>query len=297
MAVTAHWQASIGVAIVMLFGFVASVCAQAPSEWHASAWQLWRIGVDGTDLTPLDTTPDTRCGSPDWSPDGKWIAYDVLAESGQGFQTAVVGADGTGRRIVLRGSIPTWSPDGELIACQSAGIQIVNADGSGAEKLLASAHSLRWLPDGSGIAAGVGPQLLVFDLANGSQQPLFTAPQAISHGYGISSDGRRYAFGTLTRGLYVATLDDADQLISMKNVVPSGTVYHTSWAPDNRRVVFAWRPAHGDLTQLYTIDVDSAEPPQLLPGIDTSHQNVNPDWSPDGRTIVFSVPAPMSASQ
>lgn len=296
MATMADRRMAIKSAIVLWLSIVSPVCAQAPSEWFASAWQLWRIDADGTDLAPLDVTPNVRCGSPDWSPDGQQIAYDVLGESGGGYRTAVVNVDGSGRRFVARGSIPTWSPDGELIACQAAGILIVNADGSGPEKLLASAHSLRWLPDGRGIAAGIGPQLLVFELESGTQRLLFTAPQAISHGFGISSDGRRYAFGTLTGGLYVATLDDHDKLRSMKNVVPSGTVYHVSWAPDNKRVVFAWRPAPGDLTQLYTIDVDASDPPALLPGIDTSHQNVNPDWSPDGRTIVFSVPAPLSPS-
>jgi Tol biopolymer transport system component len=253
-------------------------------------------GVDGKDLAPLDVTPGIRCGSPVWSPEGKSIAYDVLAESGQGYQTAVVNADGSGRRFIARGSIPTWSPDGKLIACQAAGILIVNADGSGAERLLASSHSLRWLPDGRGIAAGIGPQLLVFDLETGNQRLLFTAPQAISHVFDISSDGRRYAFGNMNRGLFVAALDEEGKFQSMKNVVSSGTVYHVSWAPDNRRVVFAWRPAPGDLTQLYTIDVDASAPPKLLPGIDTSHQNVNPDWSPDGETIVFSIPAPLATA-
>lgn len=296
MAVAARGRTTFILMISMQLGVAVSACAQAPSEWYASAWQLWRIGVDGKDLVPLDTTPGVRFGSPDWSPDGKQIAYDCLKQGGQVYETAVINADGTERRLVARGSIPTWSPDGELIACQAAGILIVNADGSGEEKLLASAHSLRWLPAGRGIAAGIGPQLLVFDLGTGDQRRLFTAPQAISHGFGISSDGRRYAFGTLNRGLHVATLDDEDLLLSMKNVVPAGTVYHVSWAPDNRRVVFAWRPAPGDLTQLYTIDVDASDPPKLLPGIDTTHQNVNPDWSPDGKTIVFSVPAPLSAS-
>jgi Tol biopolymer transport system component len=72
--------------------------------------------------------------------------------------------------------------------------------------------------------------------------------------------------------------------------VKKGTAYHASWAPDGQRVVFAWQPTPAALTQLYTLDVDSTDPPKLLPGIDTKHANVNPSWSPDGKSIVFSRP-------
>jgi Tol biopolymer transport system component len=268
--------------------------AQAPEEWHASAWQLWKIDVDGTGLMPLDTTPDCRCGSPDWSPDGSQIAYDVLDDTGGGYQTAVIQADGSNRRIVTRGSIPTWSPDGKLIACQSGGIRIVNADGSGPEVLPGSAHSLRWSPDGNSIVAGIGNRFLVFDLATGKQDMLFVSRSMISHGFGISPDGRRYCFGSPRAGLHVAELDEQLKLVAIRPIVATGTAYHASWAPDGRRAVFAWRPKAGDLTQIYIVDDDGNNPPRLVPGIDVTHQNVNPDWSPDGNSIVFSSPAPLS---
>lgn len=275
----------------------ASVPAQSPTEWHASAWQLWRIDIDGTHLAPLDTTPNSRCGSPDWSPDGKLIAYDVLDQRDGVYQTAIVDADGSNRRLLTDGSIPTWSPDGTLIACQSGGIRIINADGTGEETLIASAFSLRWLPNGREIVAGLGRRILSFDLASGMQQLKFNAPQAISHGFGISVDGRRYALGTLNSGMYVVDANDQSSIVATNNVVPSGTVYHTSWAPDGKRVVFAWRPTPEELTQIYTLDVDTNEAPKLLPGLDVAHQNVNPDWSPDGRTIVFSLPVAFTADR
>src|SRR5262245_21969137 len=39
-------------------------------------WELWTINVDGTGLKQLIASPGFRHGSPDWSPDGKWVAYD-----------------------------------------------------------------------------------------------------------------------------------------------------------------------------------------------------------------------------
>ncbi|MEX2092657.1 MAG: hypothetical protein WD971_08265 [Pirellulales bacterium] len=274
---------------------VAPAAAQSPGEWQASAWQLWRIDVDGTNLEPLDTTPDDRCGSPDWSPDGKIIAYDVLSDSGGSYQVAVIRGDGTDRRLIARGSIPTWSPDGKLIACQGNGIQIMNADGSGYETRLGSAFSLRWSPRGNAIIAGIGNSLLLLDLATGKQQNLLSSTKTISHGYGISPDGLRFCFGSPSDGLSVAELDDQTMQVTTRQVVGTGTAYHASWAPDGKRVVFAWRPKPGDLTQLYTLDVDAKVPPKPLPGVDTTRQNVNPDWSPDGKSIVFSRPAPLTS--
>ena len=41
-------------------------------------------------------------------------------------------------------------------------------------------------------------------------------------------------------------------------------------------------------SQLYVLDVESNGPPAWLPGQPRLRRNVNPDWSPDGKTIIFS---------
>jgi Tol biopolymer transport system component len=50
--------------------------------------------------------------------------------------------------------------------------------------------------------------------------------------------------------------------------------------------VFCWHPDDKN-GQLYTMDVDSKDPPQLLKGQDPNRHNTNADWSPDGDTIIF----------
>lgn len=278
-----------GVAICLTAFLQSSPCfAQPPGAWHSYTWQLWRIGVDGSNLKVLDETAGTRCGSPDWSPDGKFIAYDVLGESGGGYQIAVIRADGTDRRIISSGSIPTWSPDGKMIACQGDGVQVMNADGSGRESLPGDAFSLRWSPQGDTILTGAGNRFLSLNLESGRQRMLCTTKERIAHGYGISPDGRRICYGTPDNGLWVATLDPVTQSVASRRVVPKGTVYHASWAPDGKRVAFAWQPRFEMLTQVYTVDIDGKDKPQILPGLDMRVHNVNPDWSPDGKTIVFS---------
>jgi Tol biopolymer transport system component len=200
----------------------------------------------------------------------------------------LVRADGTDEHTIGSGSIPTWSPDGKLIASQSIGIDILNADGTGYELLRVTADSVRWSPRGNTIVTGIGREFLQFDLRSGKQSRMFFTSSTISHGYGISPDGLRICYGSPNDGLSVATQDAHTKQFTLRQVVSSGTAYQASWAPDGRRVVFAWRQSPAEKTQLYTLDVDTNDAPRLLPGLDLSRQNVNPDWSPDGKTIVFS---------
>lgn len=281
--------------VVAIFGAATSATAQPGSIWSASYWHLWRIEVDGTGLMPLDETPKTRCGSPVWSPDGTQIVYDVTGD-GPGYQVAVVRADGTDRRLVGRGSIPCWSPDGRLILCQGRGKNVMNLDGTGSEVLPGPAFGLRWAPRGNRIASMIGYRSLsLFELASGDEYVVSTGANPVYHGYDFSSDGLRICYGSSNAGLCVATIDPQTRTATVDPLVNSGTGFHASWSPDDKRIVFAWqRLPPTDLIQLYIYDVETGDPPQLLPGLDLSHHNVNPEWSPDGKTIVFSRAVPLS---
>jgi TolB protein len=294
-----------GIFLLALFApslATSSSLAQTGNEWLASAWQLWRINVDGSELNQLTTTPGFRCGSPDWSPDGQCIAFDVI-KSGQAWdesQIGVIHADGSDCRMVGAGGVASWSPDGKLIACQSNDtphvILVMNRDGTGREAILDHDWSPRWSPAGDRIAAAKadGTGITFIDLATGNEQEVFSGPFSLRHGFSISPDGNHICFAsTSTPGLGLATLDDSSSQAKISWPVKTGVAYHSSWSPDGRRIVFAWRPTDQDLVQLYTLDIAADQPPQLLPGQDSTRNNVNPDWSPDGKVIVFSSPAPL----
>jgi Tol biopolymer transport system component len=108
---------------------------------------IYTVRPDGTNLGNLTNTAGFREYQPDWSPDGRKIAYrNDYDNNGFIHQTIwMMNSDGTGRGYVTEGtgqraSDPTWSPDGSKIAFITypqpggvgyAQIHTVNRDGSG----------------------------------------------------------------------------------------------------------------------------------------------------------------------
>jgi len=85
--------------------------------------EIWMAGPEGTNLVELQKGPGTFAGSPQWSPDGRQIAYDAW---GRGLQPRRLG----GRRRWRR----TSSPDGQPVttACSRAGLRTVVGSITGA---------------------------------------------------------------------------------------------------------------------------------------------------------------------
>jgi DNA-binding winged helix-turn-helix (wHTH) protein len=77
--------------------------------------EIWTMNSDGTSAKKL--TDIGNCGSPRWSPDSQWIAFDAVRD-GVSSVFVVPAAGGLATAIVADGSqnmVPSWSNDGKWI--------------------------------------------------------------------------------------------------------------------------------------------------------------------------------------
>jgi Tol biopolymer transport system component len=79
--------------------------------------QLWRSNSDGSDPLQLTFVESGYSGTPRWSPDGKWVAFDYrLGAHGQIY---LVDSEGRNLHALTSGNyencVPSWSRDGKAV--------------------------------------------------------------------------------------------------------------------------------------------------------------------------------------
>jgi len=118
--------------------------------------RIWATGAGGG--APRPVTPGPNDAMPDWSPDGKLIAYQTIGRDGRE-TIAVIDVDAEGEpapRFLGRGRNPTFSPDGQWIvySARTRGswkLFLVHPNGLGKRALGSSArdeHDPAVSPDG-----------------------------------------------------------------------------------------------------------------------------------------------------
>jgi TolB protein len=107
---------------------------------------IYVMDADGSNVRRL-TFSGSLNRAPTWSPDGSQLAFQ---SSPLGDTVEIINADGSGRHAPgASGGRPAWSPDGEPIAWGTAGIGMVNPDGTGGTKLTSGSGDTEpdWAPD------------------------------------------------------------------------------------------------------------------------------------------------------
>jgi TolB protein len=106
----------------------------------------------GPSATLRDRTRDGSYLDPTWSPDGHSVAYSFVVSQAQ-LEVRVIGADGTGDRLLTPGIRPAWSPRGDWIAFSDThDLYVIRPDGTGRRRLTSDAggeDDPSWSPDGT----------------------------------------------------------------------------------------------------------------------------------------------------
>jgi len=254
-----------------------SIGAQAPSSG--------RIQLPGVAPTVDQILSLKRAGSPEISPDGRWVAYTVRETNwdDNSYDQQIWLADvRTGATRQLTNSkkssqSPAWSPDGLRLAFISdrsdkRQIYLINPSAGEAEPLTSGDEGVgnfAWSPDGKTIA--------------------FTQTEPKSNA--IKEREKKY-------GEY--QIDDQDFRMSHLFVVDVGsratksltsgafTVGSYAWSPDGKMIAFDHRanptPAASGSADISIVTVADGSLRKL---ITQDGPDSNPNWSPDGSRIAF----------
>jgi acetylornithine deacetylase/succinyl-diaminopimelate desuccinylase-like protein len=200
------------IVVVVLFALAGTLPAGAVAPERLIIFQsdrgghvdLWTTRSDGSELAPL-TNDKVEDVFPEWSPDGKKIAW-TSGGLGPAGEIWVMNADGTGRRQITHNAFSdfdvAWSPDSSQLTYRSArgglpDIFVINTDGTSERQLTTDpARDIApdWSPDGSRI-------VFTSDLSGGSQGlwsirvsdgRAVGEPELVKADFAVNADGGQY---------------------------------------------------------------------------------------------------------
>ncbi len=212
-------------------------------------FRIYIMNADGSDerrLTDLDSVE----GHPDWSPDGREIAFQADRDADGKSEIYIAPVDGGAPRLVVGDAFdntaPDWSPDGTSIAFSSdrdgnLDIFVVNVDGSGLRKVVDTGlhdYSPDWSPDGSQIlffAANwptVRQTIYVVGQDGAGLAALTTASRVVNENAQWSSDGGRIVFQSNRDGNFeiYSMAADGTEVVRLRRS-SAGDYWPDLWTP------------------------------------------------------------------
>jgi Tol biopolymer transport system component len=227
---------------------------------------------------------------------GSRIAFVSTRDGGglaAGFQSVpyiyVANADGSGVTRLTQGENPVWSANGKRIVFQSRTgpeIRLINADGSN-ERVLGRGSWPSLSPDGTKIMFFDGGGISMMNI-DGSALTQLVSNEYANPGWGDyavelpgwSPDGRSISF---VRANYeepwtVHILDLATSQISLVTVGTSVGDSRPIWSPDGAKLLLQ--------VPFWAIAGVNRDGSGFQRYVEATYVG-NPDWSPDGKSIVF----------
>ncbi|MBI1760159.1 MAG: S9 family peptidase [Acidobacteria bacterium] len=205
---------------------------------------LWTINIESKDKKRL-TEGEFSVQTPQWSPDGKWLAYAASKAAAQESIFTDISNDrdsdifvisatgGAARKLTTNPSAdanPQWSPDGKWIAyvantdswASKADVMLIDVNGGTPKNLTASfiesaGSGLTWSPDGKTLyfSSGVGMYNHVYSLPVAGGTVSNVTSGKLNYGqFDLSADGKRLAYtlndSRTPDNIWVSTLGQND---------------------------------------------------------------------------------------
>jgi len=250
----------------------------APEITYVADGDLMVMNADGTNqrvvLAGSDNVANSvhGIGNPDWSPSGDRIVFGATIDDQRGIY--VIGADGTGLRLIVggRASVPVWSPGpipgGTTVIAyldQAAGetqndIYLVDPDAATPipERLTDTPEwfesGVTWSPSGTKLAVKIGI------IGDSDSQDVWAL----------------YDFFTDTYVLH-----------RHAGPLAGASVYQPAWSKTDETLI-AWSVARpvGELSDIWIVDLDDPAGAWNLTATDTVGER-RPTWSPDDSRIAY----------
>jgi Tol biopolymer transport system component/DNA-binding winged helix-turn-helix (wHTH) protein len=279
----------------------------------ANGNQLTVIGTDGAMVGNLVTTPGLAFWLR-WSPDGKHLRFTLRNPERQTAELWQVDADGSNLHPLLPGwSLPAseccgnWTPDGAYYVFQSWH--------SGQSEIWALREHPWYLKDRTPRELTNGPMDYeapsttpgsdrIFFIGVNAQIELLHATPKSSAFNPLEQNLRAAGLAEFSRdGQWVAWLNASDGSLWRSRVdgtdrieltTPPMRIFAMRWSPDDRQLaLMAEMP---DMPwKIYLLSADGGKPVPLL---NESRNEADPDWSADGKSIVFGrLPDRMDSAQ
>ena len=239
--------------------------------------------VAAPDLSAYKFTPLSRAEaeerSPQWSPDGKSIAYTTRVH---GIMQVFTMPAGTPDAVQLTKadqdcSSPLWSPEGASVYYISGdSLWSVSAAGGASQKVYEGVTAATVHPDGKTLAFDRGRKLWVGSLKGGDAKELWQGPT--NGGLSFSPDGSKLAVDSIGPVRIVPYPSGSPRQLEAGGPV----VTAPSWFPDNRHVAVAVRT--GDRTTIVIIDTTDGTRRTIGVG---STGFESPSVSADGKRIAY----------
>jgi Tol biopolymer transport system component len=281
---------------------------------------------NGDILSPITKLPTRLEGlnkEPDYSPDGKHLAYvraqnpsASMTNSDWGGEVLVIRSLETGieREIITglnRVGFPRWSPDGKYIlmivrdAENQSGYYQINVQTGDTKEIISPAENNpnfgrhEWSPDGKSIYYGGRDdengmnQIITRELETGHEKVLYQSKEQLN--LSLSEDGQYLAISSRYPEPYLSVIPTAGGIghelfrFGKDDLISLGIAGSCTWTIDGKYVLFALRDGNVDdpKMELCRIKADGGEIEKL--GLAMKFSGfINLSVHPDGRHISFS---------